>query len=372
MLRIDPTLTSSNERPVPVSISAVKYDGQEQPLGREMKISSTVRKTEIHFSALNISTPERVLARYRLDGFDNDWVLQTTGRVATYPRLPPGKYVFHVMASNGYGEWDDAGTLLNLTVFPPWWQSTWAQLIYLFSLVIVVGVTVRISSHRRLRLRLQKLEQAQAIELERTRIARNIHDELGASLTHISLITQAAQHANPAQTDSFEKIYEATHEITRSMDEVVWAVNPKCDDLESLVYYVGNFAQRLLSVAGIRCRLDLPQKLPLLRLASPIRHNLFLCCKEALNNAVKHAQADLISIAITVNEAKLQIVITDNGRGLNPTGSPAEPDRNRLAAGSGLDNLRNRMAEVGGTCEFSTPLAGGLVVTFVIIIPSTS
>jgi signal transduction histidine kinase len=276
------------------------------------------------------------------------------------------------MASNGYGEWDDPGALLDITVFPPWWQSIWAQLIYLITLVIIVAMSVRVLSHRRLRLRLQRLEQERAIERERTRIARNIHDELGASLTHISLITQAAEHANPTQAASFEKIYEATHEITRSMDEVVWAVNPKCDNLENLVYYVGNFAQRLLSAASIRCRLDLPQTLPALRLSSPVRHNLFLCCKEALNNVVKHSKADLVSIAIKMDGSTLQIVIADNGRGLSQPSPSAATDNLRLAPGNGLDNLRNRMAEIGGTCEFSSQPTGGLIVTFSIPLSSST
>jgi signal transduction histidine kinase len=372
VLCTDPALISGIDDLPPVTVSEIKCDGLTRSVSEKLEIHSTTRKTEIRLSVLCLASPERVLVRYRLDGFENDWIVQKGSRTATYPRLPPGKYVFRAMASNGNDVWNEQTELLTISVIPPWWQSLWAQMLYLSALITVVAITVRIWSHRRLQLRLQKLEQEQAIERERTRIARNIHDELGASLTHISLITQAAQHENPTQASTFEKIYEATHEITRSMDEVVWAVNPKCDDLENLVYYVSNFAQRLLSAAGIRCRLDLPQTLPALRLSSPVRHNLFLCCKEALNNAVKHSRADLVTIAIKMADSTLQLVIADNGRGLNQPTSSAGPNALRIAAGQGLDNLRTRMAEVGGTCEFSDQPEGGLIVTFSIALSSSA
>lgn len=368
VLCTDPTLTTGEDELPPVKISTIGCDGRTQPTTNDLKIKSTVRKTEIRLSVLCLSAPERVIVRCRLDGFDNDWVIQKNSRVATYPRLPPGQYVFRAMASNGNGVWNDQAELLTITVTPPWWQSLWARLLYLISLVIVVGSVVRARSHRRLRRKLENLEQERAIEQERTRIARNIHDELGASLTHISLLTQAAQHIHPAQTASLEKIYEATQEITRAMDEIVWAVNPKCDDLESLAYYIGNFAQRLLSTAGIRCRLDLPSTPPPLHLPSPVRHNLYLCCKEALNNAVKHAQAEQVSVTMKVDGRTLRIAISDNGRGL---GSAAAGERTRLTPASGLDNLHRRMTEIGGSCELSPQTGGGLAVTFAITLPAS-
>lgn len=369
VLCTDPALTTGDDHLDPVTVSAITCDGNTLPLSDKLKVPSTVRKTEISLSVLCLSTPERVQVRYQLEGFDNDWIVLKEGRTAVYPRLPPGTYVFRAMASKGNGIWNEQSELLTLTVTPPWWQSLWARLLYLLLLVTAVGFIVRARSHRRLRRRLENLERERAIEQERTRIARNIHDELGASLTHISLLTQAAHHDQTNQGKSLDKIYEATHEITRAMDEIVWAVNPKCDDLESLVYYIGNFAQRLLSAAGIRCRLDLPSAPPPLRLPSPVRHNLFLCCKEALNNAVKHAKAELVSIAISVEEQTLRLTIADNGRGLEPAGSGERP---RLTPASGLDNLRQRMTDIGGTCEFTPQPGGGLAVIFTIKLSSSA
>jgi signal transduction histidine kinase/ligand-binding sensor domain-containing protein len=371
VLRTDAALASGDDKLPPVSISGVKCDGRAQPTADELEIPATVRKIEISFSALSLSAPERILVRYRLDGFDNDWVLQHSGRVAVYPRLPAGNYVFHVMASNGTGVWNEPGAELKITIVPRWWQSLWAQFLYVLALVLIVAVLVRTWSLRRLHRRLERLKHEQSIERERTRIAQNIHDDLGASLTRISLLTQSAQHENAALTAKFEEIYETAHSITRSMDEIVWAVNPKCDDLENLVYYVGNFAQGFLGFAGIRCRLDLPEAPPKFPLTSQVRHNLFLCCKEALNNVAKHARATEVTITITVSQSSLQITVADNGRGIAAAGKSATTTgkAGRTSSGNGLKNMRARMEEMGGECAISTQTEAGTIVTFTIALP---
>ncbi|ATC63732.1 hypothetical protein CMV30_07070 [Nibricoccus aquaticus] len=369
MLRLDPSLTSDDSGPPPVTLSAISFDDRPQPLASNIAIPSSVRKTEIRFSALNLSAPDQILVRHRLDGFDNDWVVQTSGRSATYPRLPPGKYMFRVEASNGSGVWSTQDTVLPISVVPLWWQSDWANVLYFAALTLVIFACVRIWAHRRLRRRLEGLERERAIERERTRIAQNIHDDLGASLTHISLLTQLAQHENPEQARSFEKIYDAANAITRSMDEIVWAVNPKCDDLESLVYYVGNFAQSFFKAAEIRCRLDVPAVLPAVSLTSQARHNLFLCCKEALNNIARHAHATEAELTIAVNESSLQITIADNGRGLAASKLAQSIDPFRVSSGNGLKNIRQRIEELDGTCGFTERPGGGTLVTFLIVLP---
>ena len=368
VLRTDAALASGDDKLPAVTISGVKCDGQAQPSADELEISATVRKTEISFSALSLSAPERILVRYRLDGFDNDWILQRSERVAVYPRLPAGTYVFHVMASNGTGVWSERGAELKITIIPRWWQNLRAQLLYLLALIFIVAVLVRTWSLRRLHRRLERLKHEQAVERERTRIAQNIHDDLGASLTRISLLTQSVQHENSALTAKFEEIYETAHAITRSMDEIVWAVNPKCDDLENLVYYVGNFAQAFLGFAGIRCRLDLPETPPKIPLTSQVRHNLFLCCKEALNNVAKHARATEATITITVSQSSLQITVADNGRGIAAAGKSvtATGKAGRASSGNGLKNMRARMEEMGGECAISTQTEGGTAVIFTI------
>ncbi|MBE2213578.1 MAG: hypothetical protein IAE82_06880 [Opitutaceae bacterium] len=372
-LRSDPVLVApGTATPPPVSIISITCDGQARPLEATLEIESTVRRIQIGLSALNLSAPESVQVRFRLDGFDTEWVVQESDRLATYPRLPPGRYVFSTMASDGSGVWSSQPAQLTIVVTPPWWQSTWAQAGYLLALVATVTAVVRAWSHRRLRLRLERAEHARAVEQERARIARNIHDEVGASLTRISLLTQAALDEDAAHSPTLEKIYAATRTITRSMDEIVWAVNPRHDNTESLVYYLGNFAQSFLGAAGIRCRLESPPRLPEATLTSQIRHHVFLACKEALHNIVKHAGATEAVIRITVEDDVLAIRITDDGRGIIDPDTEAAKDPQTGRSGEGLRNMRQRMAEIHGACTLAREPAGGTTVLFTVPLPDPS
>src|ERR1035437_6160792 len=169
-----------------------------------------------------------------------------------------------------------------------------------------------------------------------------------------------------------EQIYSTARELTRSMDEIVWAVNPEHDTLDSLVTYLGRFAQRFLSVAGIRCRLDAPLDLPALALTSEIRHNVFLAFKEALHNVVKHAQATEVRLSLELRPEGFMLVIADNGRGFRcpPGQAPAlEPaDGQRLVAGNGLANMQKRLREIGGCCEWETAPGEGTRAKLMVVV----
>jgi signal transduction histidine kinase len=140
------------------------------------------------------------------------------------------------------------------------------------------------------------------------------------------------------------------------MDEIVWAVNPRHDTLDSLVNYLGKFAQDFLSTAGIRCRLDAPVELPAIPVSAEIRHNLFLAFKEALNNVVRHSRASEVRIGFAPTTESLCVTLADNGGGVSaqPPGDPLRP-----TGGNGLLNMRRRMEEVGGSFEFGPGSSGG-------------
>jgi signal transduction histidine kinase len=214
-------------------------------------------------------------------------------------------------------------------------------------------------------MRLKKLEQEQAIERERTRIAQDIHDDIGASLTRISLLSQSTQQGQVPSPGVLEQIYETTHVITRSMDEIVWAINPKFDDLESLVYYLTTFAQKFLSAAKLRFRLDAPDALPAVVLNTQVRHHVFLCCKEALNNIVKHAGASEVTLGVAVDADMLRIAIADNGVGrVAQDHAKAADVFQRVLSGHGLQNMQQRMHELGGTCVLEPGSMQGTVIRF--------
>ena len=365
VLALDPTRQLTAPPPPAVAIEEIACDNRPVPLRPSLRIDARMHKLEFRLGVLCLSHPERVRAEYRLDGFDDDWVIAPENHRATYPRLPPGTYRFRVRASFGEHDATETGAALELTVVPRWWQTDWFRLATLLAGALGVTIAARAWSHRRLRQRVEKLERESAI---RTRIAQNIHDDLGANLTQISLLTQAARQAPAATGENLERIHATVGEITRSMDEIVWAVNPKFDDAESLAGYLGDFARNFLGAAGVRCRLELPGELPALALASQTRHHLFLCCKEALHNLVKHAGATEARIALAVEGARLTVAISDNGRGLHAAAPDARP-ADRVATGNGLENMRQRMAEIGGTFTLTAAPGGGTTAIFSVECP---
>lgn len=369
VLAIDPTRQLAASPAPPVAIEEVVCDDRPVTLAPLLRVDARVRKLEFRFGVLSLSHPESVRAEYRLDGFDDDWIAAPANHRVAYPRLPPGTYHFRVRASLEGESAAATGATLDLLVVPRWWQTDWLRLGAILTGALAVTFMVRAWSHRRLRLQVERLERESAI---RTRIAQNIHDDLGANLTHISLLTQAARRSPATSAGTFEQIHTTVSEITRSMDEIVWAVNPKFDDLESLAGYLGDFARTFLSAAGIRCRLDLPGELPGLTLASQTRHHLFLCCKEALHNIVKHSGATEATITIAVRHERLEIALADNGRGWPATPGAVTPAADRIASGNGLGSMRQRMTEIGGDFVIRSLTGGGTETVFSVECPRVS
>ena len=238
-----------------------------------------------------------------------------------------------------------------------------------------VGAAARTATRRRLRERMEKLERQRALERERARIARDIHDDLGASLTRIILLSQSghAESEDPRQAPTdLDQIYLIARELTRAMDEIVWAVSPQHDTLDSLVTYLGKFAQDFLSVEGIRCRLEVPIELPSMPLTAEVRHNLFLALKEALHNVLKHAAATEVRISLVLAKDGFSLLIDDNGKGFNPAQTPSAPfspppnTTLRISSGNGLANMKRRLEEIGGVFEIKSSPGEGTQVRFVV------
>jgi len=194
------------------------------------------------------------------------------------------------------------------------------------------------------------MEQQTAVERERTRIAQDIHDDLGARLTRISLLSELARrdstHIEEVRSN-VGKIAESATELVRAMDEIVWAIDPTKDTLDNLVNYLVSFSEEFLHSTTIRLRLDLPESLPDLALTAEVRHNIFLVVKEAFNNLIKHSGAAEVRLRVAWDGRCFVVVVEDDGRGID---SATLAGRGR-SKGNGLGNMRERMRGLGGTCE---------------------
>jgi ligand-binding sensor domain-containing protein/signal transduction histidine kinase len=374
LVTIDPSDVKKNQLPPPVVIEEVLVDGHSLPdLERAtapVQIPPGRHRFEFHFTGLSFTVPEKVRFKHRLDGLEQEWGEPDSKRSADYSYIAPGDYTFRVTACNNDGVWSENQASLKFTVLPLFWQTWWFRMLSVLSGGVAVAATAVFAMRRRLERKLERLEQQRALERERARIAKDIHDDLGASLTRISMLSQSARseldHSDAAS--DLDRIYDTARELTRAMDEIVWAVNPQHDTLDSLATYLGKFAQDFLAAAHIKCRLDVPMQLPAWPLTAEIRHNLFLAFKEALNNAVKHAHTSEVWISLSINGMGFTLQLEDKGCGFaqNTAGNGSPTDSTRLSSGYGLVNIRRRLGEIGGRCEIQSTPGAGTRVAFVV------
>jgi len=372
---IDPNILRVAQIPPPVLLSQVTMDGKTiasyggaaatpeianlTAPDISLELPPDYRHLEFNFTAINLSVPEDIRFRYQLVGFDNGWIQAEEGRSASYSRLLAGNYQFHVEARLGDGPWNDTPTTLSFTVAPFFWQTWWfrtAVILFFTSSVIAV---VRYILFRHMQTEMRRLEQRAQLDKERARIARDLHDDLGCSLNKVALtldMTQRQIESSQVVNGKIQDCSDMVRQVARSVDEIVWAINPRNDSLRYLVDYISQFAVEFLHAADIPCRVDLPDDLPNCVISPEARHNLFLVLKEALNNIVRHAGAGEVQLHIAATAEEIAIAIKDNGRGFE-----RPPDN---ATRDGLRNMRQRMDEIGGRFELKTNPGAGTEVAF--------
>lgn len=354
--RINPGRLSINTVPPPVVIEESSDGQQVLPQGTaHLQAGPGRSRLTFRFTALSFTSPEKVRFRTRLEGLDDTWRDTGTQREATYEAVPPGDYRFHVIAENGDGVWNEIGAALAVEVIPHIWETRWFRVtMALFAAAMAAGIGVLIT-RARLRARLLALEAQTSREKERARIAQDLHDDLGASLTEISLLANLAAEERKDTSDPDDTLPEVASKaqaLVGALDEIVWAVNPRHDTLRSLAEYLAAFGGKFLGRAGITLRRDMPRDLPEVALDTERRHNIFLTTREALNNAVKHSQATEAWLRIRCDEDELVVSIEDNGHGFST-------EADDLC--EGLRGMRRRMEQIGGTCKIETSPGGTTV-----------
>jgi signal transduction histidine kinase len=245
-------------------------------------------------------------------------------------------------------------------VEPFFYQTLTFRILAAAAIMAAVALAVRRAATRKYRRKLAQMEQQHAIERDRARIAKDIHDDVGAGLTQITLLTELARREPDQTTANLERISDSARTLTKAMDEIVWAVDPQHDTLIGLIDYISVYAEDFLRVAGVRCRMDLPLSLPEARVEAELRYHLFLALKEALNNVVKHAKATEVWIRLKVAPRSFTLVVEDNGRGMSADGvMTSDASADRLSSGSGLENMKKRLAGVDGHCEIHSDAGCG-------------
>jgi signal transduction histidine kinase len=279
-------------------------------------------------------------------------------RAAYYDALPPGEYRLKLAEVSVFGQptgWGE--TLLTLRVPVTLWARPWFLALVATITVVGAALSVRQVARQRLRRAISNLQQQRALEQERLRIARDIHDDLGARATQISLLSALAESDSPFSEQEaraqFDRIALVARDLVSALYETVWAVSPENDNLDAVVNYLCERIHELCDPAQLRCRLHvspLPQNVGV---TSRARHNISLAVKEAMHNVIKHAHASQVTVQINFVDSYLAVSIQDDGCGFEVAD---------VSGGNGLSNMNSRMTDIGGTCRVESGLGKGTTV----------
>lgn len=360
LVSFDPRAVPFNPVTRPPIIEEMRVDDHPLSLsrGRPIQITSGARSYQFTYSSPNDVAPQHLRFRCRLEGLDKDWTAGGSERSVKYGALSPGNYTFRVMARNNFGAWNEEVTALAFTVVPRWWETVWFRLVLGAGLFGALGLAARQRERARSRSKLAELERSRALEQERNRIARDIHDDLGASLTQVALLSKMAGDSASSSDElhtQTQQITKTAHEMVQSLETIVWAVRPENDSLKSLVEYMNRRADELFENLPRQYLFAVRGAIPSISLHAETRHNVYLAYREALTNALKHSGATRFRIELLFQSATCRIVISDDGKGFHP-------DAVRVG-GTGLRNMRMRMEQVGGGCEWRTGDGNGTTVT---------
>jgi ligand-binding sensor domain-containing protein/signal transduction histidine kinase len=349
---IDPEKIRINEQPPPVVINQVRIDDESITPGRSIDLPPGKTRFDFYYTALSFIAPEKVSFKYRLEGFDSDWVDPGTRRVAYYTNLPPGNYTFRVIARNNDGIWNDTGAAFAVHLRPYFYQTYWFYGVVLLSLALLVWQAYRF--------RLRQVEsQFAAVLAERNRIAREIHDNLAQELLGISVQLEVVARTMPSggelATSHLNRVRMLVRRGIAEARRYVWDLRSQALDHNDLPAALSDTARRLTAETEVQAQVEVNGAFrPLSEL---VEGNLLRIGQEAVNNAVKHAQAGRILISLKFDAGRVQLSVKDNGRGFEQQskGGPGEGH-------FGLTSMRERAEQIGGTFSIQSNGSGTEVI----------
>jgi signal transduction histidine kinase/ligand-binding sensor domain-containing protein len=354
--------TGEKSEPPPVFLANVKVNGETvkklSELGETevsgIDLASDQRQLQVDFFSLGFGIGEAIRYQYKLDGIDQDWSPPLAQRTVNL-NLSPGRYRFLVRAVNADGLTSESPASISFAIARPVWQRWWFLLLLALSLA---GLVYMLYSYR-----LQRLLE---LEKVRTRIATDLHDDIGASLSKIAILSEVAhQHVPPESIgiqQPLQEIAGTSRDLVDSMSDIVWAINPERDQLSDLLQRMRNLAGEMTELADIGLRVDLHgmEGIGDIPLGADMRREIFLIFKETINNMVKHSACDRAVVEFGRENDTLVISVRDDGKGFEPA---AAGNGNGTRGGNGLPNMRRRASGLGGTYEIeSGPGKGTRVV----------
>jgi len=328
-----------------------------------------LNRLTFHFIASGQLAENNIFYSYKLDGLGNDWSNPSTENKARYEYLPPGTYTFNVRAMDRSQIWGEPFQY-KFTILAPFWQRWWFwSVIGLFVAGIVAWLlqkrinTIRKRENEKTesvkRIAELELESQKAVLNERLRISRELHDEVGATLSGIAMYSHLAKeqikNSNTAEVEkSLNVMQQSSGEMVNKLNDIVWLVNPEQDSLQKLIERLEEYARNMASIKDMQVKINIPGKITQINLPVESRRNIYLFCKEAINNAVKYSGGDLLELNITEHNGTLEFTVSDNGKGF---------DAVMVRRGNGLENMQKRADEIGAKLILHSKLNEGVMVS---------
>lgn len=387
----------ANASPPPILIAGLRIAGVEKKLSElgereipNLELAPSDNNLQIDFFGIDFRPSETLSYQFRLEGADADWSVPTEQRSVNYANLSSGTYRFVVRAVNADGIHSPQPAAVAFTILSPIWARWWfvglailsaAAIFYLFyryrtARLREVNTALKKAGFAEAALSKSREERLAELERVRSRIATDLHDDIGASLTQIAVLSEVAQaqgnDGNGASTEPLTKISTVSNELVGIMSDIVWSINPTKDHLSDLTQRMRRFASDVLSAKNINLHFDAPEAAIEITVNTSLRREVYLIFKESINNIVKHSGAKHVRVELKITGTSLMLAIADDGSGFEPK----LPTTDVYSAygetgGNGLLNVKRRALEMNGDLEIKSEIGKGTVVTLSLPLDST-
>ncbi|MGE3616451.1 MAG: two-component regulator propeller domain-containing protein [Gemmatimonadales bacterium] len=355
----DPEAVDRNPYRPPVVVTALHRSTRRETRttrhfdATPIRIAPNEYTFSFEFSALSFRNPARNRYQVMLEGFDADWQSIGMQHRATYTNVPPGGYRFLVRGSNDDGVWGERPAVVTVIVEPAVWETVWFQTAAGVLVMGAISLATWSVSRNRYRLALERARAEQVLDAERARISRDMHDEVGASLTEIAILSDLAG-ADGRPGEPLARIGEKSRATLDTIGDIIWAIDPRNDGGAEFSAYLRSHAAEFLESTGLRAHLSFPAPGELPVVSADLRRTVLAVLKEALANAARHAGAASVAVTLAAEAGILRLEVRDDGRGF-------DPDASGGAGENGLRNMQSRAGDAGGRCKVTTGPAGTTV-----------
>jgi len=310
-------------------------------------------------SALEFSFSEKNKYAFKLEGVDNKWFYNGNKQFIRYSALAPGKYILWVKASNNDEVWSVPQKIITIIIQPPFWKTWWFRSLVVIAFVLIIALIVYFFLKIKFTKKIAELERQKEIDNLRIQISQDIHDDIGSNLTKVAMLCEIVRKnfdRNENIDTKLDQLARSSRKIIEDLREIVWSVNPRYDNIESLVSFMRNYTSNFLDETPIQWSFNADQDWGNIIIKPDFRRNFIMCFKEALNNIIKHANASQIEINIALINDIFTVSVQDNGKGFDINKSHT--------ISNGLQNMKKRMENIAASCNIHSNLGKGTTTIF--------